>query len=1151
MAYTATSIDVFIAAYAGCLGGMRNLRGVSQNTSPAHYAHIAQVALAFAEAFDTEYAAILPNDLQLAEIETICSEQMAGKQPGGVPPTTAAFWTKPVLAIIALLSEADAVVAANVTNPIPFPSPPSGIPVVQIATVVGTSNSLMATVPATGIVAMVDGYKIAGDGGSMGGYFWSPTSTETHNGGTVLNPTGHVGAGRWIGIVRNGGTLVNARWFGARGDFEMYGNGQDATAGNDQVPWRAFASIDGELYVGKDIGIEGAGVAGADYFGVITAYNPVTHNWTVVPTPSTTVVDAANLYATRDTAAVEAARTYANTGVGTFYPAGYDLRPAQVYLSHGSFWIPEGITGAPVGFYCDNATIWGDYRDRALFTVNVGLSGPFLHTGLVARGYKYVIKCWAATFDGLQTNWVFDHPKFQDCRYVAANAACGNFFLTLIAPELENSGIAIGFFAACHVIDPEGTSFGAVGSIFTAAAALGDFTDGSILVGGTVDGILCPNAVGSLIHIVGGNLSPLVNTMTGAVDGQAWIIARRITSLVTEGLRLGGESGGLPLLRLEEEADPVNDGSADASSISIGAGTICVSSNLPAIVFDDAAPLRYVVSEDSEIGNFGEVGMPVSFTQTAYNKLAHRSTNWAQVALNKVGTVGNINNASILKQPLASYPSSAIDTLARMYRDLEYREYPARNADISGNVYDDVINVSNVTVTDTTILGLPAKKIVSTDGVTNGQITLVKYFPDGLVPHDATVVVPYAFKGNGLTTCQVFAWNNLGPVPGPSAIKDTNGQPSHLSYEFYYDGNITNHSHSVQYLIIVPPGAGLEVVLGPASLLPGKYGGQLVPAGGAPIPPFFLHGSATWNPGNIAVGGSETKAITVTGAVVGDKVIGVSFGLDPQGVTLTANVTAPDTVTAVLANNTAGAVNLDVGTISVDVYHSAAPFDPASLSGMVFRVRASENITLAGGFVSGWGDQAEVPHNLVNANVGLQPLFVAAGRNGRPCVRSDGVDDFLTTATGANVVGAGPYTMVVVMQDATGVGATIALDYGTGTLANGFAIIINGGNQRSIPHIGVLDHVDAAATTDAEVWVSTASNAAVALRVNGANQALTNAGSPAMTNPGANGRITLFKSLAGAPWAGDIYEVILYNRALSASEIAQVEGYANEWYALY
>jgi hypothetical protein len=126
--YTATSIQVFIAAYAGSLGGMRGFRGVSQNTTPAHYAHIAQVALAFAEAFDTEYAAILPNDLQLAEIETICSEQMAGKQPGGIGPTTPAFWTKPVLAIIALLSEADAIVAANVTNPIqrlPRASPPS------------------------------------------------------------------------------------------------------------------------------------------------------------------------------------------------------------------------------------------------------------------------------------------------------------------------------------------------------------------------------------------------------------------------------------------------------------------------------------------------------------------------------------------------------------------------------------------------------------------------------------------------------------------------------------------------------------------------------------------------------------------------------------------------------------------------------------------------------------------------------------------------------------------------------------------------------------------------------------------------------------------------------------------------------------------
>jgi hypothetical protein len=215
MPYTATSIDVFIAAYSGCLGGMRAFRGVSQNTNPNHYSHMCLVALAFAEAFDTEYASPLPNTLQLEEIESVCSEQMNGKQPGGVPPTTAAFWTKPVLGIIALLSESDLTFAANVTNPIPIPAPPAGIPVIQIATVSGITDSLYATTPATTIAVIVDGYYAKGDDGG-GLFFWNALSVATDDGGSVINPTGHVGAGRWIRVMA--GFKYSVKWWGATGD---------------------------------------------------------------------------------------------------------------------------------------------------------------------------------------------------------------------------------------------------------------------------------------------------------------------------------------------------------------------------------------------------------------------------------------------------------------------------------------------------------------------------------------------------------------------------------------------------------------------------------------------------------------------------------------------------------------------------------------------------------------------------------------------------------------------------------------------------------------------------------------------------------------------------------------------------------------------
>lgn len=79
-----------------------------------------------------------------------------------------------------------------------------------------------------------------------------------------------------------------------------------------------------------------------------------------------------------------------------------------------------------------------------------------------------------------------------------------------------------------------------------------------------------------------------------------------------------------------------------------------------------------------------------------------------------------------------------------------------------------------------------------------------------------------------------------------------------------------------------------------------------------------LSNSATWNPGNIASGSFEAKEVTVTGAALGDYAR-ASFSLDVQDLIMTANVTAANTVTAILANNTAGAVNLAEGTIYVEV----------------------------------------------------------------------------------------------------------------------------------------------------------------------------------------------------------------------------------------
>lgn len=82
--------------------------------------------------------------------------------------------------------------------------------------------------------------------------------------------------------------------------------------------------------------------------------------------------------------------------------------------------------------------------------------------------------------------------------------------------------------------------------------------------------------------------------------------------------------------------------------------------------------------------------------------------------------------------------------------------------------------------------------------------------------------------------------------------------------------------------------------------------------------PTFITGSATYDPGNLVDGDGATTTVTATGAALGD-IAQVSFSLDLQGISLTAYVSAADTVAVRFQNETGGAIDLASGTIRVRV----------------------------------------------------------------------------------------------------------------------------------------------------------------------------------------------------------------------------------------
>jgi len=193
--YTPNSIDVFCSAYAGAIGGYQKGRS-PHSTITSQYVRVAEAALAFATAFDTEFAVVLPNELQLQEIETLAAEILS--YPNNM--TTALSPSSYVTVcdgIIAMMSEASSVIATNIPTPIPIPTP-IALSVINLPTVIG-GPGLYGTIPVSAVAAVVDGYHVIGDNGG-GLFFWNPTSAAADNGITVVNPSGNIGNGRWIRI---------------------------------------------------------------------------------------------------------------------------------------------------------------------------------------------------------------------------------------------------------------------------------------------------------------------------------------------------------------------------------------------------------------------------------------------------------------------------------------------------------------------------------------------------------------------------------------------------------------------------------------------------------------------------------------------------------------------------------------------------------------------------------------------------------------------------------------------------------------------------------------------------------------------------------------------------------------------------------------
>lgn len=212
---------------------------------------------------------------------------------------------------------------------------------------------------------------------------------------------------------------------------------------------------------------------------------------------------------------------------------------------------------------------------------------------------------------------------------------------------------------------------------------------------------------------------------------------------------------------------------------------------------------------------------------------------------------------------------------------------------------------------------------------------------------------------------------------------------------------------------------------------------------------------------------------------------------------------------------------------------AVATFTPASLSGLAAWYDASQIAGVSdGAALSQWNDLSGNARHLRQTTAANQPLYKSAIQNGKGVVRFDGTNDFMSVA----VAIAKPFTVFVVGRASRGIAANETF------FGGGNSVACKGTtNGRYETFGGPPTWASAAVGTKVNTFVVMSGvfdDATSLVRVNGVetrDTLATGSAVSAVYAGASNGNADYLN--------GDIAELIIYNRHLTAAEILQVEGY--------
>jgi hypothetical protein len=305
--------------------------------------------------------------------------------------------------------------------------------------------------------------------------------------------------------------------------------------------------------------------------------------------------------------------------------------------------------------------------------------------------------------------------------------------------------------------------------------------------------------------------------------------------------------------------------------------------------------------------------------------------------------------------------------------------------------------------------------------------------------------------------------------------------------------------------------------------------------------PTFSPGAGTY---------TSTQTVTLSSSTSGVTIYYTTDGSTPT--TSSSSVASGGTIT-VGVSETLKAIAVATGYTNSTTFTAAYIIAPPS-TGLTLWLKADAGVTgggttpTNGGSVDTWTDQTS-SYTVTQGTGGNQPTYVTNDVNGRPALRFNGSEWLSNSSTMTGVNADMTMIAVAITTSPTSLQNSVALGNGTASESR------NMGYYLSEQLLDVTaNHCSGAAVPNANFFVEEAVTldsglTNVAFYRNGVQTATStisgvgNVSSGIMIGNRAEG--------LGAPWQGDIAEVLVYDHKLTSTELAEVDGYLANKYAYY